>query len=90
MSDMLLIEVSIGDAVMCDIGVGEVVACVAFLDHVVPMVLVDAWMCVSHVSAHSKVWRSSGLRALWLASDVDLAIAWHESDVVGATIVVQR
>ena len=90
MSDMLLIEVSIGDVVVCDIGVGEVVACVAFLDHDVPMVLVDAWMCVSQVSAHNKVWHSSGLRSLWLASDVDLAIAWHESDVVGATIVIQR
>ncbi len=81
---------SIGDVVVRDTGVGEVVACVAYFDHDVPMVLVDAWMFVSHVSAHSKVWRSSGLRALWLASHVDLAIAWHESDVVGATIVVQR
>ncbi len=84
------VEVSIGDVVLCGPDAGKVVGCIAFSGEEMPLVLVDVWVAVADVSAHSKLWRCSGCRALWKASHVDPALAWHDSDVAGLTIVLQR
>jgi hypothetical protein len=78
-------HISIGDVVFRGIVAGVVSACLQHGSSL--MVLVDVLAYVGEVSAHSARWRAPTSKQVWMASHVEVALAWYKE---GNDLVVLR